>query len=54
MPATAALAEYRAKRNFHKTDEPAPEVPVPRHKRPIFVVQEHHASTLPAALQQAI
>ena len=48
MPATATipLAEYRAKRNFHKTAEPSPEVPIPKHKRPIFVVQEHHASKL--------
>lgn len=48
MPATApaALAEYRAKRNFQKTAEPAPEAPVPKHKQPIFVVQEHHASKL--------
>jgi len=47
MPATAAsLGEYRAKRDFRKTAEPEPEVPVQRHKQPIFVVQEHHASKL--------
>jgi bifunctional non-homologous end joining protein LigD len=48
MPATAtaSLAEYRAKRDFHKTAEPAPDAPVKRHKQPIFVVQEHHASKL--------
>jgi bifunctional non-homologous end joining protein LigD len=48
MPATArgSLAEYRAKRNFRKTAEPAPEVPIPKHKPAIFVVQEHHASRL--------
>jgi bifunctional non-homologous end joining protein LigD len=46
MPTTASLADYRAKRDFHKTAEPAPEAAVPRHKRPIFVVQEHHASKL--------
>jgi len=48
MPATAeaSLTEYRAKRDFRKTAEPAPEVPTPKHRRPIFVVQEHHASKL--------
>src|SRR6476659_9346570 len=46
MPATASLADYRAKRDFRKTAEPAPEAALPRHKRPIFVVQEHHASKL--------
>jgi bifunctional non-homologous end joining protein LigD len=40
-----ALDEYRAKRDFRKTAEP----PARRgkgHRRPIFVVQEHHASHL--------
>src|SRR5256884_232909 len=48
MPATgeASLAKYRAKRDFRKTEEPAPEAPVRKHKQPIFVVQEHHASKL--------
>src|SRR5215210_5897362 len=48
MPATASasLAEYRAKRDFRKTAEPAPEVPVKKHKQSLFVVQEHHASKL--------
>ena len=48
MPATAgaSLADYRSKRDFRKTEEPATDVPIPKHKRPIFVVQEHHASTL--------
>src|SRR3954465_12633856 len=48
MPATAeaSLADYRAKRDFRKTEEPAPEAPVRKHNQPIFVVQEHHASKL--------
>src|SRR3954462_4052996 len=46
MPATASLTDYRAKRDFRKTAEPAPEAPIPKHKQPIFVVQEHHASKL--------
>lgn len=46
MAASASLAEYRAKRDFRKTPEPAPESPVSRHKRAIFVIQEHHASKL--------
>src|SRR6476659_6395236 len=41
----AALRAYRAKRDFRKTPEPDPE-PGKRHKRPIFVIQEHHASHL--------
>ena len=40
-----ALKEYRAKRDFRKTPEPAAE-PGKGHRRPIFVVQEHHASRL--------
>src|SRR5262245_36388706 len=40
-----ALREYRAKRNFRKTSEPRALVARPHHK-PIFVVQEHHASHL--------
>jgi bifunctional non-homologous end joining protein LigD len=48
MPATAAasLTKYRDKRDFRKTEEPAPEAQVRAHKQPIFVVQEHHASKL--------
>ena len=42
----AALAEYEAKRDFDRTPEPGPEKPVRRHRQPIFVVQEHHASRL--------
>jgi bifunctional non-homologous end joining protein LigD len=40
-----ALEEYRRKRDFRKTAEPPP-VPGRPHRRPIFVVQEHHASHL--------
>jgi bifunctional non-homologous end joining protein LigD len=39
------LEEYSAKRNFAKTSEPAPQQGQ-AHRRPIFVVQEHHASRL--------
>src|SRR5260370_34873824 len=40
-----ALEEYRAKRNFPETSEPPPGRGKP-HRRPIFVVQEHHARRL--------
>src|SRR5262245_2324002 len=40
-----ALNEYRAKRNFKVTPEPAPRL-AKTHKEPIFVVQEHHARRL--------
>jgi bifunctional non-homologous end joining protein LigD len=40
-----ALKEYRAKRDFRKTPEPGPRAGK-GHARPIFVVQEHHASRL--------
>src|SRR5438105_3797543 len=39
------LETYRAKRDFHKTPEPGPR-PAKVNARPIFVVQEHHASRL--------
>jgi bifunctional non-homologous end joining protein LigD len=40
-----ALTEYRAKRNFRKTTEPKPAAGR-GHAKPIFVVQEHHATRL--------
>lgn len=40
------LEEYAAKRDFRKTSEPAAGQAARPHRRPIFVVQEHHASTL--------
>jgi bifunctional non-homologous end joining protein LigD len=43
--APRSLAEYRAKRDFRATPEPAP-APARAHKQPIFVVQEHHATRL--------
>ncbi|MBY0110177.1 MAG: hypothetical protein K2X90_03645 [Candidatus Babeliaceae bacterium] len=39
------LQEYKKKRNFKKTPEPKPKV-TRGHKKPIFVIQEHHASHL--------
>jgi bifunctional non-homologous end joining protein LigD len=44
-PVPAALGEYQAKRNFRETPEPAP-APAAAHRRPIFVIQEHHATRL--------
>lgn len=43
--APAALSEYKAKRDFARTPEPAP-TPARPHKQPIFVIQEHHATRL--------
>src|SRR5579885_2125038 len=40
-----SLSEYKAKRDFTQTSEPAPTA-TGSHKTPIFVVQEHHASRL--------
>src|SRR5437870_10573216 len=40
-----ALEEYEAKRNFRQTPEPPPEAGQ-AHRKPIFVIQEHHASRL--------
>ena len=44
----ASLEEYREKRDFSKTREPGPEVSRSQKatNKPIFVVQEHHASRL--------
>src|SRR5919202_4200098 len=42
---TMSLDIYRKKRDFETTSEPRPRVAKP-HRRPIFVVQEHHASRL--------
>ncbi len=39
------LGEYEAKRDFSATPEPVPADARP-HKRPIFVIQEHHATRL--------
>src|ERR671912_886963 len=39
-----SLVEYRRKRKFDATPEPEPGKPMPRGRRPIFVVQLHHAS----------
>ena len=38
------LEDYRRKRRFDRTREPEPGKPAPAGKRPIFVVQLHHAS----------
>jgi bifunctional non-homologous end joining protein LigD len=40
-----ALETYRAKRDFRVTPEPGP-TPARPHAKPIFVIQEHHASRL--------
>src|SRR4051812_23846729 len=40
------LDEYKAKRDFRQTREPSGAARPKPHKLPIFVVQEHHASTL--------
>ncbi len=40
-----SLETYKKKRNFAKTSEPHPRA-AKSHRRPIFVVQEHHASRL--------
>ncbi len=39
-----SLTDYRRKRSFDKTREPEPGKAVPKGRRPIFVVQLHHAS----------
>lgn len=40
------LREYREKRDFTRTAEPAGEGPSPRPERPLFCVQKHAASSL--------
>ncbi len=45
MKAEEKLKEYRAKRDFKRTKEPAPEVGEPSAK-PMFVIQKHDASHL--------
>ena len=40
-----ALEGYQQKRHFNTTSEPRPR-PGKAHRRPLFVVQEHHASRL--------
>src|SRR5947207_5835246 len=40
------LKEYKAKRNFSRTREPAGEVHHGKHTEPIFVVQKHAATRL--------
>lgn len=42
-PTTMSLSEYRRKRDFHRTREPAPRAKAGP-SRPIFVVQLHHAT----------
>src|SRR5438094_9394835 len=40
------LREYKAKRDFAKTEEPRPVEKSSRGKQPLFVIQKHAASTL--------
>src|SRR5207302_9719831 len=44
-PAALDLGEYAVKRDFGKTPEPPPGPGKP-HAKPVFVVQEHHATRL--------
>src|SRR5438128_1054108 len=47
MPSKSKLTEYKRKRDFSKTDEPAGEVGSEHPRRPLqFVVQKHAASHL--------
>ena len=40
------LHEYRSKRDFRRTKEPAPEIKMQATKEPVFVIQKHDASHL--------
>jgi bifunctional non-homologous end joining protein LigD len=44
MGTMTELQDYRRKRDFSKTREPAPDAPVAPERRSLFVVQLHHAS----------
>jgi bifunctional non-homologous end joining protein LigD len=47
VKAHRSLKTYRAKRDFQKTSEPSPDVPLERHgDKPIFVVHKHDATRL--------
>ncbi|MDA8300555.1 MAG: DNA ligase [Actinomycetota bacterium] len=47
MPkAREPLTAYRSRRDFEKTPEPTSRGHTPRTKKPVFVVQEHHANRL--------
>src|SRR5687767_904336 len=41
-----SIREYRRKRDFKITSEPGPDAKAKKHRKPIFVVQEHHATRL--------
>jgi DNA ligase D-like protein (predicted 3'-phosphoesterase) len=43
--ATSKLSGYRSKRDFRRTPEPSGGHPRRRSKGPVFVVQEHHATS---------
>src|SRR5687767_5556286 len=41
-----SIREYRRKRDFKITSEPGPDAKAKKHRKPIFVIQEHHATRL--------